>query len=248
MKLDIWVVWIITVTEWDEGCTLTWEFGGETDVTDGLNIYPSKLLWLCQRFSSIFFSFFCRTESLVEPVYVRWISVSGSCFCPHFLFLLKQSLQSLTNRGMHKCFIRTSKAGCFFFPDPTVEQRIMGKISVSGCYLATLSRREWQTRMLALSGPRQLEQAISQAGPNEEAGIKGVEMGRQRLIPSLVRAQWEGAYMAKPGDWKALSSSSGTHIINWKMWSLLHLTSFSIITHTFPQLMNSSSSSPTNVC
>lgn len=41
---------------------------------------------------------------------------------------------------------------------PTVEQRIMGKISVSGWYLAILSLRAWQARMLALSSPDQLEQ------------------------------------------------------------------------------------------
>lgn len=40
----------------------------------------------------------------------------------------------------------------------TVEQRIMGKISVSGWYLAILSPRAWRARMLALSSPGQLEQ------------------------------------------------------------------------------------------
>ena len=43
----------------------------------------------------------------------------------------------------------------------------MGKISVSGWCLATISLRAWQTRMLALSGPRQLEPPHLQAGPNE---------------------------------------------------------------------------------
>lgn len=124
-------------------------------------------------------------------------------FLPTFLVPTKNSSKAYSHSQTEACInvsYAPARQDVFFFPDPTVEQRIMGKISVSGCYLATLSRREWQTRMLALSGPRQLEQAISQAGPNEEAGIKGVEMGRQRLIPSLVRAQWEGAYMAKPGD------------------------------------------------
>lgn len=46
--------------------------------------------------------------------------------------------------------------GWLFFP--TVEQGIMGKISASGWYLAILSLRAWQARMLALSSPDQLEQ------------------------------------------------------------------------------------------
>lgn len=55
------------------------------------------------------------------------------------------------------------------FPPLAVEQMIMGKISVSGRCLATLTLRAQQTGMLAPSGPRQLQQPLQQVRPNEES-------------------------------------------------------------------------------
>lgn len=71
--------------------------------------------------------------------------------------------------NIHHTLINAQTTGRLF-PAPTVEQRIMPKISESGWCLAALSPRARQTRMPALSGPRQLEPPLQQVGPNEESG------------------------------------------------------------------------------
>lgn len=111
--------------------------------------------------------------------------------------LLRRNTTHITRHQPH--------AACF--PAPTVEQGIMGKISVSGWCLVTLSLRRRQTRMLALSVPHQLELPLQQAGPNEESRAGDWRRAGSHRSPACSGHSW-AADMGKPGDRGTVSSSS----------------------------------------